>query len=100
MLTPWKESYGQLRWHIKNQRHYFADKSLSSKTMIFPVVMYRYGSWTINNTGELMPFTCKYLESPLNSKDINPVNPNRINPKNFCEGLMMKLKLYYFGHLM
>ena len=47
-----------------------------------------------------MPFTCKYLESPLNSKDINPVNPNRINPENFFEGLMMKLKLYYFGHLM
>ena len=30
-LTPWKESYDQLRWHIKNQRHYFANKSPSSQ---------------------------------------------------------------------
>ena len=70
------------------------------KAVFFPVVIYRYGSWTIKNTGELMPFTYKYLESPLNSKNINPVNPNRINPENLFEGLMMKLKLYYFGHLM
>ena len=70
------------------------------KAVFFPVVMYRYGSWTIKNTGELMPFTCKYLENPLNSKDINLVNQNRINPENLFKGLMMKLKLYYFGHLM
>ena len=30
MLTPWKESYGQPRQHIKKQRHYFANKVLSS----------------------------------------------------------------------
>ena len=29
-LTPWKESYDQPRQHIKKQRHYFADKGLSS----------------------------------------------------------------------
>ena len=45
------------------------------KAVFFPVVMYRYGSWTINNTGELMPFTCKYLESPLDCKEIKTVNP-------------------------
>ena len=42
--TPWKESYDQLRQHIKNQRHYFAHKV---KVMVFPVVMYGYESWTI-----------------------------------------------------
>ena len=31
MLTPWKESYGQPRQHIKKQRHYFANKGLSSQ---------------------------------------------------------------------
>ena len=30
-LTPWKESYDQPRWHIKKQRHYFANKGLSSQ---------------------------------------------------------------------
>ena len=31
MLTPWKESYGQPRQHIKKQRHYFANKGPSSQ---------------------------------------------------------------------
>ena len=31
MLTPWKESYDQPRWHIKKQRHYFANKGPSSQ---------------------------------------------------------------------
>ena len=31
MLTPWKESYDQIRQHIKKQRHYFANKGPSSQ---------------------------------------------------------------------
>ena len=31
MLTPWKESYDQPRWHIQKQRHYFANKGPSSQ---------------------------------------------------------------------
>ena len=31
MLTPWKESYDQPRWHIQKQRHYFANKGLSNQ---------------------------------------------------------------------
>ena len=46
-LTPWKESYDQPRQHIEKQRHYFANKGLSSQGMIFPVVMYGCESWTI-----------------------------------------------------
>ena len=42
----------------------------------------------------------KALESPLDSKEIKPVNPNEINPEYSLEGLMLKLKLQYFGHLM
>ena len=34
-LTPWKESYDQLRQHIKKQRHYFANKGLSSQSYGF-----------------------------------------------------------------
>ena len=44
----------------------------------------------------------KTLESPLNSKEIQSVHPNiqEISPGYSLEGLMLKLKLQYFGHLM
>ena len=47
----------------------------------------------------------KTLESPLDCKEIQPVNPKEIlpqeiNPEYLLEGLMLKLKLQYFGHLM
>ena len=47
MLAPWKKSYDQPRQHTKKQRHYFADKVRLVKAMIFPVVVYRWKSWTI-----------------------------------------------------
>ena len=42
----------------------------------------------------------KTLESPLDCEEIKPVNPKGINPEDALEGLMLKLKLQYFGHLM
>ena len=42
----------------------------------------------------------KTLECPLDHKEIKPVHPKEISPKYSLEGLMMKLKLQYFGHLM
>ena len=47
MLAPWKKSYDQPRQHIKNQRHYFANKGPCSQITVFPVVMYGCESWTI-----------------------------------------------------
>ena len=41
----------------------------------------------------------KTLESPLDCKEIQPVNPKDINPEYLLERLMLKLKLQYFGHL-
>ena len=41
----------------------------------------------------------KTLESPLDSKEIKPVNLREINPEYSLEGLILKLKLQYFGHL-
>ena len=41
----------------------------------------------------------KTLESPLDCKEIQPVHP-KINPEYSLEGLILKLKLQYFGHLM
>ena len=42
----------------------------------------------------------KTLESPLDSKDIKPVNTKETNPEYSLEALMLQLKLQYFGHLM
>ena len=42
----------------------------------------------------------KILESPLVCKGIKPVNLNEISPEYSLEGLMLKLKCQYFGHLM
>ena len=42
----------------------------------------------------------KTPESPLDSKEIKPVNLKEINPEYSLKGLMLKLKLQYFGHLM
>ena len=42
----------------------------------------------------------KTLESPLDSKEIQSVHPKEISPEYSLEGLMLKLKLQYFGHLM
>ena len=69
MLTPWKESYDQPRQHIKKQRHYFANKGLSSQSFGFPVVMYGCESWTIKKAERWR------IESPLDSKEIQPVHP-------------------------
>ena len=43
----WKKNYDQPRQHIKKQRHYFTNKGLSVKGMVFPVVMYDCESWNI-----------------------------------------------------
>ena len=42
----------------------------------------------------------KTLENPLDCKEIKPVNPKEISTEYSLEGLMLKLKLQYFGHLM
>ena len=45
--------------HFKKQRHYFANKSPSSQSVVFPEVMYGYESWTIKlSAEELMLLNC------------------------------------------
>ena len=50
MIAPWKESYDKLGQHIRKQRHCFANKVHLVKTMVFPIVLYGYESWTIKKT--------------------------------------------------
>ena len=74
------------------------------KAMVFPVVMYgcESGLWRKLSAEELMLWTVvleKTLESPLDCKEIQPVHPKEISPEYSLEGLMLKLKLQYFCHL-
>ena len=69
------------------------------KSMVFSVVMYECESWTIKKA-ECRRIDAFELESPLDCKEIKPVNPKRHHPEYSLEGLMLKSKLQYFGHLM
>ena len=105
MLTPWKESYDQPRQHIK-QRHYFANKGLSSQAMVFPVVMYGCESWTIKKAEhwriDAFELWCwrRLLRVPWTARRSNQSILKEISPEYSLGGLMLRLKLQYFGHLM
>ena len=105
-LAPWKKSYDQPRQHIKKQRHYFADKGPSSQTYGFPVVMYGCERWTIKkaewrkiDTFELRCWR-RLLRVPWTARKSNQSILKEISPGCSLEGIMLKLKLQYFCHLM
>ena len=81
MLTPWKESYDQPRWHIQKQRHYFANKGSSSQVYGFSsghVWMWELDceeGWAPKNWCFWTVVFEKTLESPLDCKEIKPINP-------------------------
>ena len=106
MLSPWKKSYDQPRQHIKKQRHYFADKGPLVKSTVFPVVIYRCASWTIKKAEHwrIDAFELWYwrrlLRVPWTARRFNQSILKEISLEYSLEGLMMKLKFQYFGHLM
>ena len=106
MLTPWKKSYDQPRQHIKKQRHYFITRVRLVKALVFPVVMYGCESWTIKKAEPLridaFELWCwrRLLRVPWIAKRSNQSILKEISPECSLEGLMMKLKLQYLGHLM
>ena len=80
MLAPWKKSYDQTRQHIKKQRHCFADKGLYNQRYDFS--SNHIQMWELDHKqGWVSKKWCfqtvleKTLESPLDSKEIKPVNP-------------------------
>ena len=87
---------------LKNRDITLPTKVHLVKAMVFPVVMYGYESWTIekaecqrNDDFELWCWR-RRLNSPLDCKEIQP----EISPEYSLEGLVLKLKLQFFGHLM
>ena len=108
MLAPWKKSCDQPRQHVKKQRHYFANKFKASlaRAMLSPVVMYRCESWTIKKAEcrriDAFELWCwrRLLRLPCTARRSNQSILKEISPKYSLEGLMLKLKLQYFGHLM
>ena len=80
LLAPWKET-DKPREHVKKQRHYFANKDLSSQTYGFSsshLWMWELDykeSWAPKNWCFWTMMLEKTLKSPLDSKEIKPVNP-------------------------
>ena len=76
------------------------------KAMVFPVVMYGCESWIIKkaNHGRIDAFELwcwrRLLRVPWTARRSNQSNLKEISPEYSLEGLMLKLKLQYFGHLM
>ena len=94
MLAPCKESYDKPRWHIKKQRHHFADKVHIVKAMVwFLVVMYGCKSWTIKKAEswqiDAFELRCwrRLLRVPWTPRRSNQSILKEISPRCSLEGM-------------
>ena len=101
MLAPWKKSYDQPRQHIKKQRHYFANKALSSQDYCFSSShIYGCESWTIKKAEhrriDVFQLWCwrRLLRVLWTARRSNQSILKQISP-GCSPG-----RLQYFGHLM
>ena len=107
MLTPWKKSYDQPRQHIEKQRYYFANKGPSNQDYFSSshVCMWEYTACIKQAERQRIdPLELWYwrrlLWVPWTARRSNQSLLKEISPECSLEGLMLKLKLQYFGHLM
>ena len=76
------------------------------KALVFPVVMYRCESWTVNKAEHRRIDACelwcwrRLLRVPWTARKSNQSILKEISPRISLEGMMLNLKLQYFGHLM
>ena len=102
----WKKSYDKPRQYIKKQRHYFANKGLYSQAIVFPVVMYGCEIWTIKKAEcrriDAFELWCwrRLLRVLWTARRSNQSILKENSPEYSLKGLMLKLKLQYFGYLM
>ena len=106
MLAPWKESHDHLNSILKGRDITLSTKVHLVKAMVFPVVMYGCESWTIKKAeprrigaSELWCWR-RLLRVPWTARKSNQFTLKKISPGCSLEGLTLKLKLQYFGHLM
>ena len=91
---------------LKNKDITLPTKVHIVKAMVFPVVMYECESWTIKKAEcqriDAFELWCwrRLLRVPWTTRTSNQSILKEINPEYSSEGLMLKLKLRYFGHLM
>ena len=91
---------------LKSRDITLSTKVLLVKAVVFPVVMYRHESWTVKRAEhqriDAFELWCwrRLLRVPLTAKTSNQSILKEINPEYSLEGLMLKLKFQYFGHLM
>ena len=106
MLAPWKKSYDQPREHIKRRDITLSTKVRLVKAMVFPVVMYGCECWTIKKADhqriDAFELWCwrRLLRVPWTARISNHSILKEISPEYSLEGLILKLKLQYFAHLM
>ena len=104
MLAPWKKSYDQPRQNIKKRRHYFANKGPSSQRYGSSSTMYGCESWTVKKAEcqriDAFELCCwRLLRIPRTARRSSQSILREIGPGCSLEGLMLKLKRQYFGHL-
>ena len=103
MFTPWKKVLTNLDSIFKS--NYFANKGLV-KAMVFSVVMYGCESWTVKKAEcrriDAFELWCwrRLLRVPWAARRSNQSILKEISPGISLEGMMLKLKLQYFGYLM
>ena len=91
---------------LKNRDIILSTKVHLVKAIVFPVVMYGCESWTIKKAehqrGDAFELWCwrRVLRVPWTARRSNQSILKGISPECSLEGLMLKLKLQYFGHLM
>ena len=105
MLTPWKESYDKISI-LKSRDITLPTKVHLVKAIVLPAVIYGCESWTMKKAEcrriDAFGLWCwrRLLRVPWTARRSNRSILKEISPEYSLEGLMLKLKLQYFGHLM
>ena len=102
-LAPWKKSYDWPWSHIKKQRHYLTNKGPSSQGYGFSsshvLVLDQKETWALKHWCFWTVMLEKTLRVPWTARRSNQSILKEISPEYSLEGLMLKQKLQYFGHL-
>ena len=106
VLAPWKKAITNLDSILKSRDMTLPTKVHLVKGIVFPVVMYGCKSWTVRKAEcrriDAFELWCwrRFLRVPWTARRSNQSILKEISPEYSLEGLMLKLKLQYFGHLM